>query len=70
MVEVFKTNISGKANAHLLEGGLMLLYPDLHVSFDLEDPDRVFRVESYQKFDKNLIIKYFTRLGYAIKLLK
>ena len=70
MVEVFRTNINSLANAHLAESGLMLLYPNIEISFDLEDPDRVFRVESHSNFDKYLILNYFKRLGYQIQIIK
>jgi hypothetical protein len=44
-VEVFKTNVKSKAAARQLVTRLQLLFPDSRVNFDLEDCDRVLRIE-------------------------
>lgn len=67
MVEIFKTDISGRENAHLAESWLMLFYPNLDANFDLEDPDKVLRIQSQDKIDKLLVFKYFKSLGYFIQ---
>lgn len=70
MVEIFKTNLNSRENAHLAESWLILFYPNLEVSFDLEDPDKVLRVQSKGTIDKLLIFRYFKNLGYLIQLIK
>ncbi len=70
MVEIFKTNMSSRANAHLAAGSLMLSYPNINISFDLEDSDKVMRIESEEKFNRKEVIKFFDRLGYLIQPLK
>lgn len=45
MVEVFKTNVTRKAVANRLIAQLALLFPGSRVNFDLEDCDKVLRVE-------------------------
>lgn len=45
MVEVFKTNVMRKAAANRLIAQLALLFPGSRVNFDLEDCDKVLRVE-------------------------
>jgi hypothetical protein len=45
MIEVFKTNVTRKAVANRLIAQLALLFPGSRVNFDLEDCDKVLRVE-------------------------
>lgn len=45
MIEVFKTDVQQAGTANLLVAKLILLFPGSHVNFDLEDCDRVLRVE-------------------------
>ena len=44
-VEVFKTNVKSKVAARQLVTRLQLLFPDSRVNFDLDDCDRVLRIE-------------------------
>lgn len=45
MIEVFKTDVQEPGAANLLIAKLILLFPGSKVNFDLEDCDRVLRVE-------------------------
>jgi len=45
MVAVFKTNITHPVAANKMIKGLLGLYPDLTISIDLDDEDRILRVE-------------------------
>lgn len=45
MIEVFKTDVQQPGTANLLIAKLMLLFPGCRVNFDLEDCDRVLRIE-------------------------
>jgi len=45
MIEVFKTDVQQPGTANLLVAKLTLLFPGSRVNFDLEDCDRVLRVE-------------------------
>lgn len=44
-VEVFKTNVDSKKMAQRLISQLQQLFPGSRVNFDLEDCDRILRVE-------------------------
>lgn len=46
MVEVFKTNIQRKRAAAKIKMELLLRFPDCKINFDLEDCDRILRIES------------------------
>lgn len=45
IVEVFKTDISDETTANLILSDLSALMPSHHFNFDLEDRDRILRVE-------------------------
>jgi hypothetical protein len=45
MVEVFKTNIRSKNNSKIISNLLNKHYPHLKINFDLEDCDKILRVE-------------------------
>ncbi|WP_018611801.1 hypothetical protein [Segetibacter koreensis] len=45
MVEVFKTNIQQQKQAEILVGVLSNYFPLTRINFDLEDCDKVLRVE-------------------------
>lgn len=49
MVVAFKTNVTRKRSAHALRTHLASRFPEYHTSFDLEDCDKVLRVESTVK---------------------
>jgi hypothetical protein len=46
MVEVFKTNIEDRELAARLRAELQALFPGTRINFDLEDCDRILRIES------------------------
>ncbi len=50
MIEVFKTNVSNPQQAEELIGLLRNLLPGSSVNFDLEDCDRVLRID-YESVD-------------------
>lgn len=45
-VEVFTTNVQYASQANLLMGVLLKIFPEYSINFDLEDCDRILRVES------------------------
>jgi hypothetical protein len=54
MVEVFKTNIQRKQTADKIKMELLLLFPDCKINFDLEDCDRILRIESAHDVGKTI----------------
>lgn len=45
MVEIFKTNVQEKSEAKLLVGLLLGHLPENKINFDLDDCDKILRVE-------------------------
>jgi len=51
LIEVFKTDVLDKATARLLVKSLKQLFPGSKISFDLDDCDRILRIESSEPID-------------------
>jgi hypothetical protein len=45
MIEVFKTNVQGKGRSRVVIKKLLEQFPASKINFDLEDCDRVLRIE-------------------------
>jgi len=46
MVEVFKTNINDKSTANKVAADLYIYFPGGKINFDLDDCDKILRIES------------------------
>ena len=46
IVEVFKTNVKNAVEARMLMGQIRTAFPEYTANFDLEDCDKILRVES------------------------
>ena len=67
-VEVFKTNVQKEEEANTLSLALSNHFPALDVHFDLEDCDRILRVEGVLIFHKQ-VEDLLSELGYACNVL-
>lgn len=68
IVEVFKTNVQTEIDTNYIINTILLHFPDYRINFDLEDCDKILRVEGIELDSKN-IIKYINDLGYFCILL-
>ena len=69
IVEVFKTNVSNQHLANRIITDLNQLYPNYRINFDLEDCDKILRIESYNAIDVLGIINYGKYKSIQIKLI-
>lgn len=70
MVEVFKTNVPGSGcQAKQIVSGLVLLLPGCKINFDLQDPDRILRIEG-EIIRLQIIIEHLHGHGYACSVLE
>ncbi|WP_169514451.1 hypothetical protein [Gelidibacter mesophilus] len=46
MIEVFKTNITDKTRAKSVRKEFLVRLPKSYINFDLEDCDRILRIEN------------------------
>ena len=69
MVEVFKTNVEGKELANLLIAKLLTHFPHCKINFDLQDCDRILRVEG-KDILPGRIIQVITTDGHFCQVLE
>lgn len=69
MVEVFKTNVEQTAHAEKLAALLRLHFPGSKVNFDLEDCDRILRVEG-QSFAPDKVQMLVAAHGFSCTVLE
>lgn len=69
MVEVFKTNVEKIEYAQLLLQKLLAQYPNYQINFDLQDCDRILRVEGKQ-VESGRIIEVVSLNGFDCKVLE
>ncbi|MCM5663055.1 Kazal-type serine protease inhibitor family protein [Galbibacter mesophilus] len=70
MIEVFKTNINLEKDALFIEQQLKKAFPGCIIDFDLEDCDRILRVESPNKvFDPAQVIEILKQHNLTIEVL-
>lgn len=70
MVKVYKTNVNEHSRAKLIMEAIRNTLPGSDPSFDLEDCDKVLRVESRNgNINENEIIGILKKYGYQIKSL-
>ncbi|MBX3254192.1 MAG: hypothetical protein KF862_08640 [Chitinophagaceae bacterium] len=64
VVEVYKTNVQSKIQGSRIIGFLHRRYPWYNANFDLDDIDRILRVESFQQsIDNENIISVMEQFG-------
>lgn len=63
VVEVFKTNVQREMDKNYIIAVIQTQFPDYKINFDLEDCDKILRVEGVALEPKN-IIDYVNCLGY------
>jgi hypothetical protein len=63
MVDVFKTNIPDRETAGKIRDQLELKIPGARINFDLEDCDRILRVEN-SAGKKATILEHFNSSGF------
>lgn len=68
MIEVFKTNVMELQQAGLLKSELRRHFPELDIHFDLQDCDKVLRIEG-RAFLPEAIMAVLRSSGYHCELL-
>lgn len=69
MVEVFRTNVSDEKDAARLQEKLMKVNVHFKINFDLEDRDKVLRIESNEIIDFRNVIVIINNLGFMADVL-
>lgn len=69
IVEVFKTNVQDKFQSALLVKAIQADFDEVEANFDLEDCDRILRVEG-RVIDAEAIITLLQKEGFEAKVLE
>ena len=69
MIEVFKTDVQSEEQASTLAEKLSLLFPKTKINFDLEDCDKILRVEG-NTIIPTKIIETLSSNGYDCSILE
>lgn len=65
-VQIFRTNVSQDRDAAQLTTSLLTAYPTYRVNFDLDDEEKILRVEAnHSAIQSNDIVQYMIGLGYS-----
>ena len=68
MVEVFKTNVDQSEHSEMLIDQLISHIPNSEINFDLEDCDKILRVEA-ERISNETIIGLLNRNGFQAEVL-
>lgn len=70
MVEVFKTNVRARRHARLLLHRIHQNFQEYHANFDLEDCDKILRVECPSRFiQPSHLIQLLAAAGFRAEVL-
>lgn len=69
MIEIFKTNVEFEEQCNTIISTLINTFSSLKVNFDLEDCDKILRVEGTD-FSVEQIMKKVNILGYTCEVLE
>jgi hypothetical protein len=68
IVEVFKTSIENQYDSSLVSNVLYVMYPEAKINFDLEDCDKILRIEhSFVSIEE--VTKMVKALGHQCEVL-
>lgn len=69
MIEVYKTNVQTRRQANQIMGLLQNRFSKASINFDLQDCDKVLRVEGIKPTDTTKVINNLIRLGFKCEIL-
>lgn len=70
MIEIFKTNVKTELEAFVLTELLQNVFVHATVNFDLEDCDRILRVDGINSQDISEVERNLNKYGYRCKILQ
>lgn len=70
MIEIFKTNVKTELEAFVLIELLQNVFVHAKINFDLEDCDRILRVDGINSQDISEVERNLNKYGYRCKILQ
>lgn len=67
-IEIFKTNVADESAAEYVINRLLELVPEARINFDLEDCDKILRIE-HEHIPVFEIEKFVSALGFSCSVL-
>lgn len=64
IVEIFKTNVQKESDRDYIMAVIQKQFPDYKINFDLEDCDKILRIEGFDLQHDN-VVNHVSRLGYT-----
>lgn len=68
MVEIFKTSIESREQSEIVKQDLLNLFPTAKINFDLDDCDRILRIEDHEIFPQ-VVLNLLSHKGFQIEIL-
>lgn len=69
-VEIFKTNIEDLAAVNIAVGSLVQQWPDWKINIDLDDCDKILRIESVSNINTAMVSHHLTDIGFFAEVLE
>lgn len=69
MIEVFKTNVQFQKDAQRIASNLEMKLSNTKINFDLEDCDKILRIEGGSKSKTKYVLAFMLQLGYNCQVL-
>jgi tRNA G26 N,N-dimethylase Trm1 len=69
MTEIFKTNVQNKTQAKRILNLLKGMFAEAKINFDLNDCDKILRVEGIKKSYLKIIVNDLNKLGFTCEIL-
>lgn len=69
MIEVFKTDVQNKTQAKQVLSILKKVHKKPRMNFDLQDCDKILRVEGIEESYSHVIVKDLNKLGFSCEIL-
>ena len=69
MIEVFKTNVSRQDQASFLLGKISTTFTGYYGNFDLEDCDKILRIQADGSIDTLALVRFLSTFGFTVSVL-
>lgn len=70
MIVIFKTDVQFQKDAQLIVCSLELKLSNTKINFDLEDCDKILRIEGVSKAKNKCVMNFMQQLGFNCQLLE
>lgn len=69
MIEIFKTNVQNKTQAKHIINLLKKVFSEAKINFDLNDCDKILRIDGSKKLHTQDIVKDLNKWGFKCEIL-